>query len=103
MLILLWNLSAAIRGYLRFRMPTNIVIDLLRTPRGQKWAIPAALVATPAYLFAMSVCAHFATHPRLGWLNVLVLLFFWNAMKFAWMALLSPVLWLSSVSRGGSF
>ena len=57
MLTLLWNLSAAIRGYLRFYMPTNRAVDWLRTPRGLKWAIPVALVATPAYLFAMSVCA----------------------------------------------
>ena len=50
MLALLWNLSAAIRGYLRFYMPTNRAVDWLRTPRGLKWAIPVALVATPAYL-----------------------------------------------------
>jgi hypothetical protein len=25
-----------------------------------------------------------------GWLNVLVILFFWNAAKFAWLATLSP-------------
>ena len=48
---------AAIHGYLRFYMPTNRAVDRLRTPRGLKWAIPVALVATPAYLFAMSVCA----------------------------------------------
>ena len=50
MLTALWHLSAAIRGYLRFYMPTNRAVDWLRTPRGLKWAIPVALVATPAYL-----------------------------------------------------
>lgn len=34
MLALLWNLSAAIRGYLRFYMPTNRALDWLRTPHG---------------------------------------------------------------------
>jgi hypothetical protein len=98
MLTLLWNFSAAIRGYMRFHMPTNIAIDLLRAPRGLRRAIPVALLATPAYLLAMSICAQLATRPGLGWLNVLVLLFFWNAAKFAWLAVLTPfrclTLWL---------
>ena len=38
-----------------------------------------------------------ATRPGLGWLNVLVFLFFWNAMKFAWMAVLSLPLMLGRV------
>jgi len=48
LLALLWNLSAALRGYLRFYMPTNRVLDCLRIPRGLRWVIVAALVATPA-------------------------------------------------------
>lgn len=89
MLALLWNVSAAIRGYLRFYMPTNRAADYLRSPRGLKWAIPVALVATPAYLFAMSVCAVVAQRPGLGYLNLLVLLLTWNAMKFSVMGVLS--------------
>ena len=50
MLTALWHLSAAIRGYLRFYMPTNRAVDWLRTPRGLKWAIPVAFLATPTYL-----------------------------------------------------
>ncbi len=88
MLSLLWNISAAIRGYLRFYMPTNRALDWLRSPRGLKWAIPTALVATPAYLYAMSVAAVIAAQPGLGWMNVLVLLGYWNALKFLWMAIL---------------
>jgi hypothetical protein len=38
MLTLFWNLSAALNGYTRFYMPTNIAVDLLRTPRGLKRA-----------------------------------------------------------------
>ena len=92
MLAALWKLSAAVRGYLRFYMPTNRAVDWLRSPRGRKWVIPVALVATPAYLGAMALCVQFAMHPGLGWLNVLVLLYFWNALKFAWIAVLSPLL-----------
>jgi hypothetical protein len=88
MLGLLWTLSAAIRGYLRFYMPTNRAVDWLRSPRGLKWAVPAALVLTAAYLYGMSVAALVAQRPGLGWMNMLVILFFWNALKFAWLALL---------------
>lgn len=91
MLALLWNLSAAIRGYLRFYMPTNRALDWLRTPRGLKWAIPIAVVATPSYLYAMSIAAVIAAEPGLGWTNVLVIIFLWNALKFAWAAVLTPL------------
>ncbi len=59
MLSLFWNLSAALNGYMRFYMPTNRAVEWLRTPRGVKWAIPVALVATPTYMFAMSVFVSF--------------------------------------------
>jgi hypothetical protein len=100
MLALLWSLSAAIRGYLRFYMPTNRIIDWLRSPRGLKWAIPVALVAAPAYLGLTALAIEFAARPGLGWFTVLVLLFFWNAMKFAWLAVLSPLVLLRIVLAG---
>jgi hypothetical protein len=89
MLTALWHFSAAIRGYLRFYMPTNRAVDWLRTPRGLKWAIPVALVATPAHLGLTALAIEGAQRPGLGWLNVLFFFFFWNAMKFAWMAVIS--------------
>lgn len=100
MFALFWNLSAAIRGYLRFYMPTNRAIDWLRSPRGLKLAIPVALVATPAYLGLTALCIQFADRAGFGFVNVLVLLFFWNAVKFAWMAVLSPLLLLGSALAG---
>lgn len=100
MLVLLWNVCAAIRGYLRFYMPTNRALDWLRSPRGLKWAIPVSIVATPAYLFAMSLCAVVTQHPGLGYLNLLVLLFAWNAMKFAVMGVLSVPMMLRDARKG---
>ena len=99
MFSLLWNLSTALRGYLRLYMPTNRAVDWLRTPRGLKWAIPVALFATPAYLFAMSVCAAIVERGGPGYLNVLVVLFLWDAVKFAWLALLTPCSMLLSCLR----
>ena len=94
MLSLSFRLAAAIRGYLAFYMPTNRAIDWLRSPRGLKWAIPVALVATPAYLFAMSVCAVIIQRGGPGYLNVLVMLFAWNALKFVVIGMLSPAMQL---------
>lgn len=91
MLALSMHLAAAIRGYLAFYMPTNRVIDWVRSPRGIRWAFPIALAAVPAYMFAMSVCAALIERGGPGYLNVLVMLFAWNAIKFAAMALLTPV------------
>jgi hypothetical protein len=85
------HLAAAIRGYLAFHMPTNRVIDWLRSPRGLKWAIPVAIVAAPAYLFSMSVCSTVVERGGPGYLNLLVLLFAWNALKFASVVLLAPL------------
>ncbi|RNM11826.1 sulfate permease [Nocardioides pocheonensis] len=95
MLTLLWNFSAAIRGCLREYMPTNRAADWLRSPRGLKWAIPVAIIVTTAYLGLTALAIDFAARPGFGWFNVLVLLFFWNAVKFAWMTVLAPAMWLS--------
>lgn len=90
MLALSIHLAGAIRGYLAFYMPTNRIIDWLRRPRGLKWAIPVAFVATPVYLFAMSVCAKVVERVGPAYLNVLVVLFAWNALKFAGAAHFEP-------------
>ncbi len=73
------------------RGPDAYAIYRVLSNRGLKWAIPVALVATPAYLGLTALAIQGAARPGLGWLNVLVFLFFWNAMKFAWLAVLSPL------------
>lgn len=100
MFALLWNLCAAVSGYLRVYAPTNRVIHWLRTPRGLRWAFPVALVATHLYLGLTWLAAQGVDRLDLGALNVLVLLFGWNAMKFAWMVVLSPLL-LTKHAFGG--
>ncbi|GAW49262.1 MULTISPECIES: hypothetical protein [unclassified Nocardioides] len=98
MLALSIHLAAAIRGYLAFYMPTNRLVDWLRTPRGLKWAIPVAFVATPGYLFAMSVAATVVDRGGPGYLNVLAMLFAWNAIKIAVVGVMTPLRWLSIVA-----
>lgn len=87
MIRLLWALSVRTRYYLRRYMPTNILIDAIRTRRGLKWGIPAMLLTAP-FLLAASICTNLISEGGPGWLNLLVLLFVWNALK---MALIGPV------------
>lgn len=102
MLTLCIHLAAAIRGYMAFYMPTNRAVDWLRSPRGLKWAIPVAVVATPAYLFAMSVCMTIIDRGGPGYLNVLVMLFAWNALKFAAVGLVSVPILLGRLLKLGA-
>lgn len=76
----LWTLSIRTRAFLRRYMPTNILLDAIRTRRGLKWGAPAMLLAVP-YLLAASICTNLIADGGPGWLNVLVLLFLWNALK----------------------
>lgn len=77
----LWNLSIHTRAFLRRYMPTNILLDAIRKRRGLKWGIPAMFLAAP-YLLAASICTNLIANGAPEWLNLLVLLFLWNTMKF---------------------
>lgn len=95
MIRLLWALSAHARYYLRRYMPTNIALDAIRTRRGLKWGIPAMLLAVP-YFLAANYCLTLIEDGGPGWLNLLVLLFCWNALKFLIMGPISVVLLIRS-------
>lgn len=77
----LWTLSVHARAFLRRYMPTNILLDAIRTRRGLKWGIPAMLLAVP-YLLAASSFTTLIANGGPGWLNLLVLFCLWNTMKF---------------------
>jgi len=80
MIRLLWALSVRTRYFLRRYMPTNVLLDAIRTRRGLKWGVPAMLLAVP-YLLVASICVNFIEDDGPGWLNLLVLLLLWNSMK----------------------
>lgn len=75
-----------VRWLLRCYAPSNIALDALRTRRGHKWGIPAALVLVPAYLYAASFTTTLIEHGGPAWLNLIVLTLIWSALKFAVMA-----------------
>ncbi|MDD2818699.1 hypothetical protein FM113_04095 [Leucobacter sp. 7(1)] len=87
----LWTLSVNTRAFLRRYMPTNILLDAIRTRRGLKWGVPAMLLAVP-YLLAASTFTTLIADGGPGWLNLLVLLCLWNTMKFIFMGPISLIL-----------
>jgi hypothetical protein len=76
-------LAATARSYffLRRFMPTAIVIDAVNTRRGLKWGVPAMLLAVPYAIAAVSCRAQIEAGGA-GWLNLLMLLFVGNTLKF---------------------
>lgn len=91
MLRLIWTLSIHARSFLRRYMPSNRLLDAIRTRRGLKWGVPAMLLAIP-YLLAAAVFRDLIEGGGPGWLNLLVLLCIWNAMKLTIVGPVSVVL-----------
>ena len=87
----LWTLSVHTRAFLRRYMPTNILLDAIRTRRGLKWGVPTMLLAVP-YLLAASTFTTLIADGGPGWLNLLVLLCLWNTMKLILMGPTSLIL-----------
>lgn len=77
----LWNASVCTRAVLRRRMPTNILLDKIRTRRGLKWGIPAMLLGA-VYMFAAVYCTIRILHGWSQWLYLPFLILVWNGMKF---------------------
>ena len=56
MIRLLWAASTSIRNFMRRYMPSNVLLDAIRTRRGLKWGVPAMLLAIPYLLIAVLRC-----------------------------------------------
>jgi hypothetical protein len=78
---LLWTLSVRTRVFLRRWMPTNRLLDQLRSRRGLKWGTPAMLLGL-AYLAAGAGIAALVQDGWSAWLNLLFFLCLWNGLKF---------------------
>ena len=87
MIRLLWTVSTEVRYFLRRYMPSNILLDLIRTRNGLKWGVPAMLLAAP-YLGVAAWCTTLIESGGPGWLHLVVLVCIWNALK---MVIIGPV------------
>jgi len=70
-----------IYAFFQRSMPTNILIRATHSRRGLKWGVPAMLLAV-AYAVIAAVLAQWVAGGAPGWINLLVLVCLWNAIKF---------------------
>ena len=98
MIRLLWTASVEVRYFLRRYMPSNIVLDVLRTRQGLKWGIPAMLLAVP-YLAVAHWCTTLIGDSGPGWLHLVVLVCIWNALKMLAIGPVSVVLLTKARAR----
>lgn len=76
----IWAASIRVHNVLRWA-PTNLLLDRIRSRRGRKWGIPAMLLVVP-FVLAAAACVSGNRDGGPGWLNLLVILFIWDALKF---------------------
>lgn len=70
-----------IYAFFQRTMPTNILIRATHTRRGLKWGVPAMLLAV-VYVVIGAALAQWVAGGAPGWINLLVLVCLWNALKF---------------------
>lgn len=87
MLRFIWIASLYVRAFMRRLMPTNIVLDKLRSRRGLKWGIPAMLLAV-VYFYLAALMSVLVEHDASKRLYPVMVVCVWNAFKFL---LYSPV------------
>ena len=80
MIRMLWAASIQVRHFLRRYMPSNILLDRIRTRRGLRWGVPAMVLALPYFAVAYW-CSTLIEDGGPGWLNIIVLIGIWNAFK----------------------
>ena len=98
MIRLLWTASAEVRYFLRCYMPSNILLDLIRTRKRLKWGAPAMLLAGP-YLVIAFWCTTLIENGGPGWLHLVLLVCLWNALKMMAIGPVSVVLVVKARAR----
>lgn len=98
MIRLLWVASAEVRYFLRRYMPSNFVLDLIRTRTGLKRGMPAMLLAGP-YLAIAFWCTTLIENRGPGWLHLVVLVCIWNSLKMVTIGPVSIVLLVKARAR----
>ncbi|MFD2674794.1 sulfate permease [Gulosibacter bifidus] len=81
MLRFIWIASLYVRAFMRRLMPTNIVLDKLRSRRGLKWGIPAMLLVV-VYFYLAALMSVLVEHDASKWLYPVMVVCVWNGFKF---------------------
>ena len=86
--------------------PSNILVRSVRSAR-PRWRLAATLLGLSAVLLlAMHVVANAASGGAPGWLNLIVLVLAWDALKVGWLAvgvILRGVVCVADQSARGSW
>ncbi|MDO4254450.1 MAG: sulfate permease [Kocuria sp.] len=81
MLRTIWIASLYIRAFMRRFMPTNIVLDKLRTRRGLKWGVPVMFLGV-VYFYLAALMSVLVDGGASKWLYIVMLVCIWNTFKF---------------------
>ena len=90
MIRLIWAASVYTRYFMRRYMPSNVLLDAIRTRRGLKWGVPAMLLAIP-YFGVAYWCTTIIGNGGRGWLNLVVLICVWSGLKMLWIGPVSLI------------
>lgn len=88
---LIWITSIHLRSFLRRWMPTNILLDKLRTRRGLKWG-PLALLLAAVYFYLASLVTVAIDSGWSRWFYLIVIMLVWNGFKMLWIAPISLIM-----------
>ncbi|HEY4812375.1 MAG TPA: hypothetical protein VIH71_15085 [Solirubrobacteraceae bacterium] len=77
-----WAISARLHNLFRRFAPSNILIRRVHTRTGIKWGPLVGLAAAVLYGLLMLVTATVVRKGAPGWVDLIVLLAFWNTVKF---------------------
>ena len=78
-----WALSARLYGLSQRFAPSNIVIRRVHTRTGIKWGPLVGLAGVVVYGLLMVVTGTIVRDGGPGWVNLFVLVGFWNTLRFA--------------------
>lgn len=99
-LILAFGVAALAHRYLQMYAPSNAIVARVRQERPRLRVAAGLLVLAAALACAAILLSRWAAAGGPGWLNLVVLIAIWDAMKFTWVAFLAPAWLLAAVLRG---
>ncbi len=82
---------AAMHRYLQSYAPTNVLTHRVRSREPQWWAIPVLVGVAAAFFVAMHALGEAVASGAAGWLNLVVLVLAWDAIKIAVLAMIQVV------------
>lgn len=85
--------------YLLLCAPSNVLIRRVRASRPRVSTVAKLLALTGILLVAMKVVAEAVATGAPGWLNLVVLIVAWDAIKIGWLAIAVLVRWFARVHR----